>query len=77
MNESGPGVLCGMASGLARYGSGQAPNVNSGEDTGGCCEDVTPRTGWDFGKLRACGDTKTHTQLGFDEGFYDINVSLN
>ena len=61
MNESEPGVLCGTASGLDRCGSGQAPNVNSREDTGDRYEDVTPRAGWEFGKFRAWGDAKTHT----------------
>jgi len=45
VNESGQGVLCGTASGLDRCGSGHAPNVNSREDAGNCCEDVTSRTG--------------------------------
>lgn len=58
MNESGQGVLCGTASGLDRCGSGQAPNVNSREDTE---EDVTLRTGREFGKFRVCADIKTHT----------------
>lgn len=44
-------VFCGMASGLDRCGSGQAPKVNSREDTENCCEDVTSGTEWSFGKL--------------------------
>lgn len=64
MNESGLGVLCGTAAGLDRCGSGQAPNVNSTEDTGDRGEDVTSRTGWTLGsKLHVDkqGETLTHT----------------
>lgn len=62
MNESGQGVLCGMASGLDRCGSGQAPNVNNREDAGNCCEDVTSRTGWKLGTYSKHTQT-THFRL--------------